>query len=168
MRPARFETFLREQLLASGAVADATSRSDSGTDRAPARGDYGVRATLHGGGIVEMLLTAQSAPGDQYAEPEAIVEGDAAPAPIEAGGPIDGEKVRVADVEATVASLIVASGSREVAEISRRFSEQDPAGAVSHGMIVRFHSGARIYLNFLTAHPAGQRAGADYRCPDVI
>jgi len=166
MRSARFETFLREQLSASGTAVSA--RSDSEADRVFARGDYGVRVTPHGGGVVEMLLTAQSAPGDHCAEPEAVVEGDAARAPIAAAGPIDGEKVRVADVEAAVALLIVASGNREVAEIVRRFSEQDPPGAVSHGMLVRFRSGARIYLDFLTAHPAGQRAGTAWRCPDVI
>jgi hypothetical protein len=167
MRPARFETFLREQIAASGAVADVQTRTDAGVERTPARGDYGVRVTLKSGGAVEMMITAQSAPGDAYSEPEAIVEGEQV-APIALSGPIDGSKVRVADLETFIASVIAGSGSREVAEIGQRFSEQEPAGAISHGMVVRFHSGARVYLNFVTAHPAGQRPGADYQCPDVI
>ncbi|MFE2869165.1 hypothetical protein [Embleya sp. NPDC059259] len=121
--------------------------------------------TLRGGGSVEMMITARSAPGDAYGEPEAIVEGEQS-APIELSGPIDGAKVRVTDLETFIASVIVGSGSREVAEITQRFSEQ--AGAISHGMVIRFHSGARVHLNFVTAHPAGERPNASYQCPDVI
>ncbi|WP_126643141.1 hypothetical protein [Embleya hyalina] len=79
--------------------------------------------TLRNGGVVELGITAESAPGDQYDQPENVVEGEpVTPLPTPE---IDGAKVRTGDVEAFIAAVIATSS--EVAHIDR-YSEAEFPG----------------------------------------
>jgi hypothetical protein len=137
VRPARFEVFALEQLATHPAVARAAALRDIGDTAHP----YGVGVQLAGGGEFRWQITAQSAPGESYARPEAPVEGDPAPvvaAPKPAGGwaPADGE--------ALLAHVVTAAGCREVAEVVR-WSLRDGAGAGTFGVTVRCYNGAVLY-----------------------
>ncbi|MGC0418281.1 hypothetical protein [Embleya sp. AB8] len=163
MRPTRFTPWLQERLIESGSVAQVQTREEAGEPASPKRGPYGLLLTLRNGAVVEVGVTAESSPGDQYSEPETVVEGEPM-APLSAPA-IDGAKVRTAELEAFLAALIAESS--EVAAI-RRFSEAESPGAVPYGLSVRYHSGAKIRVNFVTAHSSGQRPGPDYTLPDSV
>lgn len=167
MRPVRFEPWLAELLRQSGAVTDVAIRTEAGEQKAPRPGPYGVSFRLSNGATVALSITAESAQGDQYAQPETEVQGEP-PARIESVPTIDGAKVKVADIEEWLAALVVNSGSPELLQVSTRYSQEDPLGAIPYGLELRWHSGAKIRLNFQDAYSSGGRPGAAYQCPDTI
>ncbi|OPC82567.1 hypothetical protein B4N89_17930 [Embleya scabrispora] len=167
MRPKRFEPWLAELLRQSGAVTDVAVRTEAGEQRAPRPGPYGVSLRLRNGATIELGITAESAPGDQYVQTETEVRGEP-PARVESVPAIDGAKVKVADVEEWLAALAVNSGSPELRKVSTRYSQEDPPGAIPYGVELRWHSGAKTRVNFQHAYSSGDRPGAAYQCPDII
>jgi hypothetical protein len=160
MYPVRFELWMRD--LVTPEVAKCQTYEEVGFQRS----NSGLMITLHNGGTVNLQFTAKSAPGDAYDQPEVIREGDA-PAPVDSGPPIVGDPVRLADVEARLAALMMNSGSDELARVER-FSTRDPRGAVPYGLRITWHSGAQSYVNVLTAFQADRQPGADFDVPDSV
>ncbi|MGW9209870.1 hypothetical protein ACWGR4_23145 [Embleya sp. NPDC055664] len=163
MRPTRFTPWLQQRLAESGSVTQVRTPTEAGRQASPKRGPYGLLLTLRNGGVVELGITAESAPGDQYDQPENVVEGEPmTPLPTPE---IDGAKVRTGDVEAFIAAVIATSS--EVAHIDR-YSEAESPGAIPYGLQIRTHSGAKLRVNFVTTHSSGRQAGADYAVADAI
>ncbi|MYS87900.1 hypothetical protein [Embleya scabrispora] len=163
----RFEPWLAELLKQSGAVTDVAVRTEAEEQQTPRPGPYGVSLRLRNGATVDLGITAESAPGDRYSEPEQIIEGPP-PARIESVPAIDGAKVKVSDIEAWLGALTVNSGSSELRTLSTRYSQEEPIGTIPYGLELRWHSGAKIRVNFQHAYSSGSRPGAAYQCPDTI
>ncbi|MFE3198945.1 hypothetical protein [Embleya sp. NPDC059237] len=163
----RFEPWLAELLRQSGAVTDVAVRTEAGEQKAPRPGPYGVSLRLRNGATVDLGITAESAAGDQYAQPETEVRGEP-PTRLESVPAIDGAKVRVADIEEWLAALVVNSGSPELRKVSTRYSQEDPPGAIPFGLELRWHSGAKIRVNFQHAYSSGARPEAPYQCSEAI
>ncbi|MBM9510062.1 hypothetical protein [Actinacidiphila acididurans] len=132
MRPDRFQAFVLEQLGAHPAVAQAAPLAETGETRYP----YGVAVKLTAGGEFRWQITAESAPGDRYSEPEQPVEGDPAPgvqAPAVSG------PYGLADADAFMAHVLTAGRSAELRAVQRR----------DGGLTVTCHNRARLYLRAL-------------------
>ncbi|GIH97932.1 hypothetical protein ACFFMN_05235 [Planobispora siamensis] len=112
--------------------------------------------------LVQMVGTA---PSGGRAAAEQIVEGPAPdplpPVPLVA----DGERIRLADVQAWLIATLTNAGNTEIATITATTGQ-----AHRYGISVRCHSGATCVAYFLAGLRPGQRLGAhaDYQVPDVI
>jgi hypothetical protein len=145
MRPARFEAFAVEHLAASPLVARTAPLRDAGDTRHP----YGLAVRWGVGGEHRWQILGESAPGDNYANPEQTREGDPTPGvqPPELVGPITD-----ADAETLLAHILTGPRSPELAAITR-WSHQDGAAPGYYGLTIRCHTGARLYLRPLDVKP---------------
>lgn len=140
MRPDRFQAFVLEQLGAHPAVAQAAPLQETGESRYP----YGVAVKLTAGGEFRWQITAESAPGDRYSEPEQPVEGDPAPgveAP-KAAGPYG-----LADADAFMAHVLAAAGCREFRTVQRR----------DGSLAITCQNRARLYLRSIPVPAPARR-----------
>lgn len=153
MRPARFETALKDLLQqAGGPVQDVTTVAEAGYDRHP----YGLAVTYATGARVLLQVVATSAAGDDYARPEQIIEGDAVPVPTPMPDDLfDNGRLQLRAVDRHLAALVTASGSREV-HSAEAFSTRDRKGAVEYGLKIDFHDGSVIYVYVVSALPQGR------------
>lgn len=143
MRPMRFETWLRDLVTAAAdpAVQLVQTNAEAGFTRNPT----GLGITLASGGTAVLQIIGRSRDGDKYSEPEQIIEGESALAPVPvpslpASGPIP-----TATLEEWLTALMTNAGSPEVATVER-YSTADKPGAVRYGATITFHSGAAVFL----------------------
>ncbi|MFD5384310.1 hypothetical protein ACFWMG_04935 [Streptomyces sp. NPDC127074] len=90
------------------------------------------------GRTARFQFNAQSAPGDQYDQPERPVEGDVA----------NLEGPRADGPEGWLAGLLASSGSLEIESIEQWSLREDPKDR-RNGLTVFFYSGAKIYARAL-------------------
>jgi hypothetical protein len=96
-----------------------------------------------GGKTTRWQITAASAPGDVYSQPEREpVLGDK-PVPPETGPATAGSAEHV---ESALLAAILDADSGEIAAVDA-YSRRAQAGAIQHGATILFHNGAKIFLN---------------------
>ena len=146
MRPARFESFLRDLFRdVAGQVEQVCTVQEAGVARHP----YGLVVTYSTGARVLLQIVGTTAPGDDLSAPEQAVEGDAPAGELPVPAVVDRGRVLLERVEAQVAGLVVNSGSREVAGVEV-FSRRKQPGAVRFGARFDFHSGAVVLRTWCT------------------
>lgn len=133
MRPTRFEEFALSLARQDPAAGQASTLKESGDSKHP----FGLAVALEGR-TARFQFNAQSAPGDQYDQPERPVEGDAVA--------LDGPWAK--GPEGWLARLLAGSGSREIERIEQWSLRKDPKKD-HHGVTVFFHDGARIFARAL-------------------
>ncbi|MDX3076685.1 hypothetical protein [Streptomyces sp. MI02-7b] len=141
MRPDRFETFAIDTVRQAGhpLVSKVLTLKEAGEGRQP----YGLEVQFTTGTALRWQIIAESAPGDKYDQPEVPVEGEAPMAPL---GEVDlAAKPDRVSGEAWLAHLLSAAGSKELASIEE-WSKREETKAGHHGMTLRFHSGAKVYV----------------------
>lgn len=149
MRPATFEDFAIGALAQHKTIAGARPLRDIGEQRYP----YGVAIRLQDGSEYRWQITAESAPGDNYATPEQPAEGDPAPgtpAPAPNAGKGKGTAAGpfgLADADTLLAHILTHAGNRQIRELRRHGS----------GLTIRCHSKATIYLRALPVPAAARR-----------
>lgn len=144
MRPARFQSFAVDTLrqAAHPLVKEVATLSEAGDSKHP----FGVAVQLASGGELRWQVIGESAPGDKYDQPEVPVEGESPMALID-GGDLPAKADKAAG-EAWLAGLLSSAGSRELATIEQ-WSRRDDAKPGHHGLTVRCHSGAKVYVRAL-------------------
>jgi hypothetical protein len=90
-----------------------------------------------GGKTTRWQITAASAPGDVYSQPERE------PVPPETGPATAGSAEHV---ESALLAAILDADSGEIAAVDA-YSRRAQAGAIQHGATILFHNGAKIFLN---------------------
>lgn len=96
-----------------------------------------------GGQTSRWQVTAASAPGDVYSQPEREpVLGDK-PVPPETGPATAGSPEHVES--ALIAAILEADGG-EIAGVDA-YSRRATPGAIQHGATILFHDGSRVFLN---------------------
>lgn len=151
MRPARFESILHDLLHQDAQVKDVQTVRDAGYARHP----YGLVVTYSTGARALLQIVTTAAEGDSYAQPEQVIEGEHAPAPVPVPEVFDGGKVRLDRADKHLAALVLGSGSREVAAVEV-FSDRETPGAVRYGLKATFHDTSRVYVYVVHALPAGR------------
>lgn len=133
MRPTRFEEFAVSFARQDPAAGQASTLKESGDSKHP----FGL-AFVYNGRPARFQFNAQSAPGDQYDQPERPQEHE----PVSLDGPwAEGP-------EGWFAQLLAGSGSKEIASIEQ-WSLREDAKKDHHGVTVHFHDGARIFARAL-------------------
>ncbi|WFB09390.1 hypothetical protein LRS74_21845 [Streptomyces sp. LX-29] len=140
MRPSRFEEHALDLVKNAAGVSGVSRLREAGDDKHP----FGLAMT-HAGGEARWQFIAESSPGDDYSETEAPVEGEPmAPVPV----PEVGARLGPVEAEAWFAALLASGGSREISSIEQWSGRANPRPG-HHGLTVRCHSGARIYVRVL-------------------
>jgi hypothetical protein len=167
MRPARFETTLKDLLQqAGGPVKDVTTVADAGYDRHP----YGLVVTYATGARVVLQFVQTSAPGDDFSQPEQIIESGTAPTPTPMPDDLfDGGRLQLGAVDRHLAALVTSSGSREVRG-AEAFSTRASKGAIEYGVKIEFHDESTIYVYVVSALPQGRelQPGREYQVPAAV
>lgn len=163
MKPERFASHLLAWLSADPQVR-ARSFQEARYTPCP----YGVELGLPSGAVVYLQVVGRAAPG-------IVSTGTAAPsvppaprAPAAEPLPTEGP-VELAAVERWVAAHITAGGSAEIADVVM-FQNRTGRRSVPHGLTVTFHTGARCWVYFRHATPAGRQpcAGAVWRALPTV
>lgn len=166
MRPARFETTLKTLLQqAGGPVQDVKTVAEAGYDGHP----YGLIVTYTTGARVVLQFVQTSAPGDDFSQPEQIIEGDTPPIPTPMPDDLfDGGRLQLAAVDRHLAALVTSSGSREV-QSAEAFSTRGTKGAIEYGAKIVHHDGSVIYVYVVMALPQGREpAGREFQVPAAV
>lgn len=140
MRPARFAAFLQQLIRDDPQQTGAWPLAECGYTACP----YGVVLGLPTRALVYLQCVASSPPGQRPDEEELVVHG-APPPPIRAPDLAVAGLTPMVNVERYLGALITGAQHLEVAEV-KLYADREKQGAVPHGLNVRFHSGARIYL----------------------
>lgn len=120
------------------------------------------RLTFSTGGQVYIQFVHSSPPGgDNYLEPERIVEADKPldPVPVPAIDTSSGS-IRIADVQAWLLAGFRNAGSREIVEVS-------PGSGGSSAIIIKFANGAGAYGIWVHTLRRGQQADPKRECQPV-
>lgn len=158
MRPARFQEFALKALTAAPGILSVEPWQD-GTTR-----PNGLKVTLATGAQVWPAITAVSAPGEDYSQPEQPVEGE--PLPDVPLPQLAGDKVKVTDVELFLVAVLTNAGCREIAQVYG-YSDR-PSPNLHPGVGVEFHSGAKIHMGFVHAMSAGRSPGRPWDLPTAV
>ncbi|MEU6340259.1 hypothetical protein ABZ883_04820 [Streptomyces sp. NPDC046977] len=140
MRPTRFETFAIDTVRQAGhpLVSKVLTLKEAGGNQ-----PFGLEVAFTTGTALRWQVIGESAPGDKYDQAEVPVEGEAPIAPL-VGADLAGRPDR-ASGEAWLAQLLSAAGSRELASV-KEWSKREEAKEGHHGLTLRFHSGAKVYV----------------------
>lgn len=158
MRPERFQEFAVKTLSNAPGVLSVEPWQEG-----PQR-PFGLKVTLASGAQVWPAITAVSAPGEDYNQPETPVEGEALP---EVPFPeLPAGKVPVTDVERYLVAALTNAGSREIAEVYG-YSDR-PTPNLTPGVGVDFHNGAKIHMGFVQAIPAGRGPSRAWDLPTTV
>lgn len=141
MRPARFQEFAVTAFQRGPEVAAVEPWQD-GTNR-----PFGVQVRFTAGTVVRLSITAVSATGEKYGEPEHPVTA-APPAEIPLPDLFDGGKITPQRAEKYLAALLNNSGDPEVAETYAYSARETPA--MYPGVGVNFHSGGKAHMLLTT------------------
>lgn len=149
MRPARFQDFAIEALLASPGITAAEPWQD---DR-----PFGLHLRFTEGSQLWVAITTALASGERHDAPEAPVHGDA-PAAMALPELYDGGQTSPERAEQYIAAALANTGSTEIAR-TYAYSTNGDAPSVHPGVGVVFHSGARAFLAFAHTARPGQDKG---------
>lgn len=151
MRPDRFEALTVELLAAHPAVEAAAPLRDAGDTRHP----YGVAIRLAAGGEFRWQIMGESAPGDDYAQPETRTEGDPVPG-VQAPQPSGPYGLADAD---TLLAHVLTVAARPTETAPARTAELRTVQRRNGGLTIRCYSGATLYVRALpVAAITGRRA----------
>lgn len=143
------ERFARE--LLTWICADQQVRARSFEDAGYTECPHGVELWLPSRAVVYLQAVGTAAPGGP-------VRGEALPVTEPAALPPEGP-TELAAVERWLRWRITAARSAEISKVSL-FQSRTGRNAIPHGLAVTFHSGARVWLYFRHATPAGRQPGA--------
>lgn len=141
MRPDRFESFLISLAKTGEGARQVSTLRDAGDTKHP----YGIAVTL-GDREVRYQITAQSAPGERYEQPEEPVEGEPAPTmgdPVVPAGPVG-----PGEAEGWLAAVLAAARSPEVQRVER-WSVREGAHGGHAGVTAHFHNGGRAFVRVM-------------------
>ncbi|MFJ4987880.1 hypothetical protein ACIP9H_29265 [Streptomyces sp. NPDC088732] len=167
MRPQRFEDTLKALLQqAGGQVKDVVTSKEAGYDRHP----YGLSVTYQNGARVLLQIIATSADGDKYDQPEQVIEGENALAPVSVPDVFDGGKVQLGRVDQHLAALLANSGSKEIALVEPYSGSPEAHTAIKYGVRITYHDTSRINVYVVHALPAGRDwpHGGEFSVPAAI
>lgn len=164
MKPQRFETLMKEELLNANVVglkAVSTFAEAEYRDK-----PLGIVLELESGARVFVQLVGTSPPGGATANNP--VEGDPLPAAEVPGLPSSG-RVRLADIEQLLQAVATNCAPREFTTV-RRFSTRDEPGMHPYGLEISARNGAQVYALFVqVSPPGGTRSGqVHYQVPQEI
>lgn len=152
MRPARFAAFLQQLIRDDPQQTGAWPLAECGYTACP----YGVVLGLPTRALVYLQGVSVPPPGESGgADAERVVHGTPPP-PIRAPDLATAGLTPMVNVERYLGALITGAQCTEVAAVEL-YADREKAGAVPHGLNVRFHSGARICLYVRHAVPAGRQ-----------
>ncbi|MEU9789127.1 hypothetical protein AB0E27_00635 [Streptomyces sparsogenes] len=157
---------MKDLLERDSQVKEVQTVREAGYDRHP----YGLIATYQTGARVLFQFVVTSAEGDKFSEPEQIIEGDSAPAPVTVPDVFEGGKTSLANVDQHLTALVLNSGSREV-QSAEAFSAREARGAVPYGAKITFHDTSRVYVYVVHALPAGRSdwpRGGEFDVPAAV
>lgn len=153
MRPARFAAFLQQLIRDDPQDTGAWPLAECGYTGCP----HGVVLGLPTRALVYLQCVASSPPGQQPGQEEQVVHGPPPP-PIRAPDLAVAGLTPVVNVERYLGALLTGAQYPEVAAVEL-YADRPKQGAVPHGLNVRFHSGARIFLYVRHQVPAGRQLG---------
>ncbi|MGW7350307.1 hypothetical protein [Streptomyces sp. NPDC054784] len=166
MRPARFETWLRDLLQTSGAeVKSVATVKEEGYTRHP----YGLVVTYRTGArVVLQMVGVAPDDGDDYSKPEAPAAEGEPPAERQVPELFDSGKVQLAAVDQHLAAVVCNSRSAEVSGVDV-YSERETPGAVTYGLTARFHDTSKIFVYVVEAEPSGRElSGQPFNVPAAV
>jgi hypothetical protein len=137
MRPARFQEFAMTAFQRGPEVSSVEPWQD-GTNR-----PYGVQVRFNAGTVMRLSITAVSATGEKYSEPEEPVTATP-PGEIPLPDLFDGGKITPQRAELYLAALLNNSGSPEIAGTYAYSARETPA--MYPGLGVDFHSGGKAHM----------------------
>lgn len=139
MRPSRFVALLVSAARSAPGITRVEAVTEDGRSQRP----YLV-AVEADGRVTRWQVTATSAPGDDYAQPERELIIGEKPGVLPAG-PAGADP---ATVEAALIAAVLAADAGEIAAVERYSTRPEPP-AVGYGAVILCHDGARIYLNLV-------------------
>ncbi|MFE2934855.1 hypothetical protein [Streptomyces sp. NPDC059278] len=152
MHPKRFASGLLSWICAEPQVR-ARSFEEAGYTECP----FGVELWLPSGAVVYLQAVGADAPGHRPGTPLPPVHGD--PLPVSKPVALPGEgPTEMAAVERWLRWRITTGQSAEISRVSL-FQNRNGRNAVPYGLALTFHSGARVWLYFRHATPAGRQPG---------
>lgn len=177
MRNSRFQTWITELVDANlPAAVKRIPWADTGIQSDPGMGEQtgGLVFEAPDGGQVYLSIVQAGGPkGDKIDKDEEIVEGEP-PAPVvPVDLPVVGGQLRMVDIEAWLAALIINAQHREVASVER-YSERevDPRKGLTNrfGFTVRWHSGAAAIGFFRYTLLRGERRSesTEFRIKEAV
>jgi hypothetical protein len=165
MRPRRFESTLLDLYKNTPQVKSVQTVEETGYDRHP----YGLVVEYATGARVLMQITVTSRPGENFDEPEEIVEGGEPPAEVEVPELFNGAKLQMPAVDKHLVALVVNSGTRELAS-AEAYSMREKPGAIRYGANFAFHDGSVVRVFVVQAFPAGRdvQRGREFDVPAAV
>jgi hypothetical protein len=157
MRVSRFEAFLRDLLQPTGVITSVSTFAGDGYKEKP----FGLVVGFANSSRVYLQFVGATPPGgENYGEPEKIVE-KTAPTPVDVPAlTLEGGRVSLRDFEQYLRAVILGSGSREVASV-RAFSAGEGSGVHRYGLGVTFHNGGSVFVLVVHTVPAGREIRPD-------